>query len=71
LYINGTQASSNSGVLGTPTVANWTIGNVTAASGNSGNRFQGNNSAVKIYDRALSAGEVRQNFNALRGRYGL
>jgi hypothetical protein len=71
LYINGTQASSNSGILGTPTVANWTIGNVTAAGGNSGNRFQGNNSAVKIYDRALSAGEVRQNFNALRGRYGL
>jgi hypothetical protein len=25
----------------------------------------------KIYNRALSAAEVRQNFNALRGRYGL
>jgi len=27
--------------------------------------------SVKIYDRALSASEVTQNFNALRGRYGL
>ena len=29
------------------------------------------NANVKIYNRALSAQEVQQNFNALRGRYGL
>lgn len=28
-------------------------------------------SLVKIYNRALSATEIKQNFNALRGRYGL
>jgi hypothetical protein len=71
LYVNGVSVSVNTGTLGTPTVANWTIGNVTAASGNSGNRFQGSNSIVKIYNRALSAAEVQQNFNALRERYGL
>lgn len=27
--------------------------------------------AVKLYNRALSAAEVQQNFNAVRGRYGL
>lgn len=27
--------------------------------------------AVKIYNRALSAAEVQQNFNAIRGRYGI
>ena len=27
--------------------------------------------AVKIYNRALSADEISQNFNAYRGRYGL
>jgi hypothetical protein len=26
---------------------------------------------VKLYNRALSAAEVQQNFNALRGRYGI
>ena len=32
---------------------------------------QGNISQVSIYNRALSAAEIKQNFNALRGRYGL
>jgi hypothetical protein len=27
--------------------------------------------AIKIYNRALTAAEVQQNFNALRGRYGI
>jgi hypothetical protein len=33
--------------------------------------FNGNISNVQIYNRALSATEVSQNFNALRGRYGI
>ena len=33
--------------------------------------FSGNGSNYKIYNRALSAAEISQNFNALRGRYGL
>jgi len=33
--------------------------------------WQGNVSQTSIYNRALSATEVQQNFNALRGRYGL
>lgn len=33
--------------------------------------FQGSISNVNIYNRALSAAEVTQNFNALRGRYGI
>jgi hypothetical protein len=35
------------------------------------NYFVGNGSNYKIYNRALTAAEVRQNFNALRGRYGI
>lgn len=31
----------------------------------------GNVSCVTMYNRALSAAEIRQNFNALRGRYGV
>jgi hypothetical protein len=33
--------------------------------------FNGNIPIVKYYNRALSAAEVSQNFNALRGRYGV
>ena len=33
--------------------------------------FQGNIATTQIYNRALSASEVQQNFNALRGRYGI
>ena len=36
-------------------------------------RYYGKNSigAMRMYSRALSAGEVQQNFNSLRGRFGL
>ena len=33
--------------------------------------FSGSMGAVKIYNRALSAAEIKQNFEALRGRYGV
>ena len=34
-------------------------------------RFNGNISQVSIYNRALTAQEISQNYNALRGRYGI
>jgi hypothetical protein len=36
-----------------------------------GSTFNGNISSVKIYNRALTAAEIQQNFNALRGRFGI
>lgn len=33
--------------------------------------YDGRISNVKIYNRALTAAEIQQNFNALRGRYGI
>lgn len=44
--------------------------NITIGSGYAGG-FGGSLYAVQLYNRALSAPEVLQNFNALRGRYGL
>jgi hypothetical protein len=38
---------------------------------NSGNVMKGNVSLMQIYNRALSQAEITQNFNALRGRYGI
>jgi hypothetical protein len=35
------------------------------------NPIQGNSSNIQIYNRALTAAEVSQNFNALKGRFGL
>jgi hypothetical protein len=35
------------------------------------NYFNGYIGAWKIYNRALTSTEVTQNFNALRGRYGV
>jgi len=33
--------------------------------------IQGNIYSIKIYNRALTSAEIRQNFNALRGRFGI
>lgn len=67
LYRNG---SSH----GTPNTSTGNISNTTKSLtvGVRGNQyFDGRISNAKIYDKSLTASEVRQNFNALRGRYGL
>ena len=38
---------------------------------NSANFFSGDISLIKIYNRALSAGEVLTNYNATKTRFGL
>jgi hypothetical protein len=72
LYINGSFETSISGLA--TQIANsgpLNIG-VDAPTGTSeGGFFNGNIYNVQIYNRALSATEVQQNFNALRGRYGI
>lgn len=75
---NGTSAIYKNGSL----LTSRTIGNVPATNpasngriglghSNADNYFHGKMSNVSIYNRALSALEVKQNFNAIRGRYGL
>ena len=39
--------------------------------GNIGSFFSGNISDVKIYNRSLTPIEIRQNFESMRGRYGI
>lgn len=67
LYTNGNSSNTYNGNVGTATqplvrIGRWTDGtnyaNVSIA-------------LVKIYNRALSASEIQQNFNAVRGRYGI
>jgi hypothetical protein len=69
LYINGVSVASNSGgsipnISGTT----FTIGN---RSNLTGTYFGGNVYQTKFYNRALSAQEIKQNYNATKKRYGL
>ena len=68
--------NSGSSVSSTATLnLSGTITNTSALNlmrrGNGFNYTTGNLSTLKIYNRALSASEVTQNFNALRGRFGI
>jgi hypothetical protein len=72
LYLNSTSVAT-----GTVITANRSdpsaytrLGYITWASGPS-NYLSGNIAVSQIYNRALTAQEVTQNFNALRGRYGI
>jgi len=68
LYRNGSVSGTNTGATGNIINNTQTL---TVGSRAGGNAFNGIISVVRIYNKALSASEVSQNFNALRGRYGL
>jgi hypothetical protein len=67
LYVNGVSNSVVTGYTYGGTPSYFSIG----ANGNGTEPFLGSIPNVQIYNRTLSASEVLQNFNALRGRYGL
>lgn len=72
LYVNGVEVfyRGDTGNLnvGSATYPYLTLMGRTDGTGASA---EGGLSAVKIYNRALSADEIQQNFNALKGRHGL
>jgi hypothetical protein len=70
LYLNGVQVQTSSTSVSVPTIANSVRYHVGChnASVNFHNGYIAN---VKLYNRALSAEEVLQNFNAHRGRFGI
>jgi hypothetical protein len=72
LYINGVQVNSDtqSGTIATNS-GGMSIGVYGGFSGGRGYYYNGNLSMCRIYNRALTATEVLQNFNATKGRYGL
>lgn len=70
LYINGTQAATGSQAV--TSSINLTTARIGQVDGDRAAEYLvGNVSSFKLYNRALSAAEVLQNFNALRDRYGL
>jgi len=85
VWINVTNTVTSSGVstlyingVSTYVVTGYSYGNSTSigrlgigADPGGQEPFLGNIAQVKIYNRALTANEVKQNFNATRGRFGI
>lgn len=77
-YINGTSYSTGQVTSGTaptsivPQVSgiNWKTTSIITADGGT-NYYQADIANISAYNRALSATEITQNYNALKGRFGL
>ena len=65
-YLNGIPDGSSSNSNSITTTNPYTIGN---GHDYTSEAFGGVISSIKVYNRALTANEVQQNYNALRGRY--
>jgi hypothetical protein len=72
LYINGVQVNSDtrSGTIATNS-GGMSIGVYGGFSGGRGYYYNGNLSLCRIYNRALTAQEIQQNFNATRSRFSI
>jgi hypothetical protein len=74
IYLNGTLVAQR-----TPTISNYTGVTGTSGGANLGrghtspytNNINANIAFFRHYNRALSAAEISQNFNATRGRFGI
>ena len=77
VYVNGVFESSNTLTQGTPSSINVVTAPLTIGrradyqTPTFTNYFVGNIPSVQLYNRALSASEILQNYNALKGRFGL
>jgi hypothetical protein len=67
-YLNGVADGSSTNSAGIATNNPFTIGN---GHDYTSEAFGGNIGFVYVYNRALTVIEIQQNFNALRGRYGI
>jgi len=70
-YTNGSLVSSSTGYAMSSTPLSNVEFRIGANERTTGERWDGNIPAVLWYNKALSASEVQQNFNALRGRFGI
>ena len=73
IYINGIleNTTTKTGNIDIGPGGGLFLGNTNGGASPDSYYLNGNIYNVQIYNRALSAAEVSQNFNALRGRYGI
>jgi len=69
IFVNGTKETT--GATNTTTLENTNTIIGSRGSLTSGVFYNGRMSNVRIYNRALTASEISQNFNALRGRFSI
>ena len=69
IYVNGTLEATTTTSFGSTasTTENWMIGQATSVN----EYLNGNVACASIYEKALTADEITQNYNALKGRFGL
>ena len=56
---------------GTPDTGTWIVGGTGGFSGSNGSGYIGKMAKVRIYKTALTANQVKQNYAASRGHFGL
>lgn len=71
MYTNGVVTNGTRGGSTRTTLINGNTNLFVGTRAGTQYPFSGNIGDVKIYNRALSAAEIQQNFNATRGRYGI
>lgn len=71
VYLNGVLVSYSNRGTGSPTSINYSTLPLRIGARGDGSYFNGDIPQVSIYNRALTAQEIQQNFNATRGRYGI
>lgn len=72
IYVNGVQVSSDTLAYTIPTsAAGCSIGVYGGFSGSRGYYYSGSIGIVRVYNKSLTTSEVKQNFAAQRGRYGI
>jgi hypothetical protein len=68
-YLNGVQDKTGTKTWNIPSVE--TDARIGSWNHSTGREYNGKIASLKIYNRALTASEIQQNFNALRGRFGI
>ena len=71
LYTNGVLTIGTTQGSASPTLINGNTNLFVGSRAGTQYPFSGKISNTKIYNRALSDQEIQQNFNAIRGRYGI
>jgi hypothetical protein len=70
IFINSVQQTTTNSISGTLNTAG-TLEVRMGMNTNSSGMLNGNLAVCRIYNKALTASEIQQNFNALRGRFGI
>jgi len=71
IYVNGVLSATSANLTGTVTSNNTGAAYIGIYGSFAGYPFNGRISQTQIYNKALTLTEIQQNFQALRGRFGI